>query len=77
VHGPLIATLLVDLVRQSIPGCKLKSFEFRAVKPSFDINPFIVSAKPDLEKDPSGKTITVWAQDLEGYLAMQATAVLG
>jgi 3-methylfumaryl-CoA hydratase len=26
--------------------------------------------------DPSGKTIRVWAQDHEGWLTMQATAVL-
>ena len=76
VHGPLIATLLVDLVRQSIPGCKLKSFEFRAIRPTFDINIFKVSAKPDLETDPSGKTISIWAEDHEGWLTMQATAVL-
>ena len=76
VHGPLIATLLVDLVRQSIPGCTLKSFEFRAIRPTFDINPFTVCAKPDLEKDSSGKTISIWAQDHEGWLTMQATAVL-
>jgi 3-methylfumaryl-CoA hydratase len=76
VHGPLIATLLVDLVRQSIPECRLKSFEFRAIRPMFDINTFKVCAKPDLEKDPSGKTIDVWAQDHEGWLTMQATAVL-
>jgi 3-methylfumaryl-CoA hydratase len=76
VHGPLIATLLVDLVRQSIPGCRLKSFEFRAIRPTFDINAFKVSAKPDLEKDPSGKTISIWAEDDEGWLTMQATAVL-
>ena len=76
VHGPLIATLLVDLVRQSIPGCTLKSFEFRAIRPTFDINPFKVSAKPDLEKDPSGKTLSIWAEDHEGWLTMQAIAVL-
>jgi len=76
VHGPLIATLLVDLVRQSIPNCKLKSFEFRAIRPTFDINVFKVNAKPDLEKDPSGKTISIWAEDHEGWLTMQATAVL-
>jgi len=76
VHGPLIATLLVDLVRQSIPGCTLKSFEFRAIRPTFDINVFKVSAKPDLEKDSSGKTISIWAEDHEGWLTMQATAVL-
>jgi len=76
VHGPLIATLLVDLVRQSIPGCALKSFEFRAIRPTFDINIFKVSAKPDLEKDSSEKTISIWAEDHEGWLTMQATAVL-
>jgi 3-methylfumaryl-CoA hydratase len=76
VHGPLIATLLVDLVRQSIPGSTLKRFEFRAIRPTFDINPFSVSATPDLALDPSGKTIRVWAQDHEGWLTMQATAVL-
>ncbi|CAM3787952.1 FAS1-like dehydratase domain-containing protein [Polynucleobacter brandtiae] len=76
VHGPLIATLLVDLVRQSIPGCTLSQFEFRAIRPTFDIHIFKVSAKPDLEKDPTGKTIAIWAQDHEGWLTMQATAVL-
>jgi len=76
VHGPLIATLLVDLVRQSISGCTLKSFEFRAIRPTFDINVFKVSAKPNLEKDLSGKTISIWAEDHEGWLTMQATAVL-
>ena len=76
VHGPLIATLLVDLIRQSIPESKLKRFEFRAIRPTFDINPFTVSAIPDLEADPSGKTIKVWSEDHEGWLTMQATAVL-
>ena len=32
--------------------------------------------KPDLEKDPTGKTIAIWAQDHEGWLTMQASAVL-
>ena len=82
VHGPLIATLLVDLVRQSIPGCKLKSFEFRAIRPTFDINTFKVCAKLDLDKNKdgdgnsSGKTVAIWAQDHECWLTMQATAVL-
>jgi 3-methylfumaryl-CoA hydratase len=76
VHGPLIATLLVDLVRQSIPACTLKNFEFRAIRPTFDIHSFKVSAKPDLEKDPSSKTISIWAEDHEGWLTMQATATL-
>ena len=76
VHGPLIATLLVDLVRQSNPGKKLKRFEFRAVRPTFDIHSMQVNASPDLAADPSGKTLSVWAQDHEGWLTMQAKAEL-
>ena len=76
VHGPLIATLLVDLVRQSNPGKKLKRFEFRAVRPTFDIHSMQVNASPDLANDPSGKTLSVWAQDHEGWLTMQANAEL-
>lgn len=72
VHGPLIATLLVDLVRQSIAGCHLKSFEFRAVRPTFDINTFQVKAKTE----GNDKTLSIWAQDHENYLTMQASAVL-
>jgi len=76
VHGPLIATLLVDLVRQSNPRKKLKQFEFRAIRPTFDIHSMQVNASPDLATDPSGKTFSVWAQDHEGWLTMQAKAEL-
>ena len=76
VHGPLIATLLVDLIRQNNPGKKLKSFEFRAIRPTFDIHPMQVNAVLDQESDPTGKTLRVWAQDHEGWLTMQAKAGL-
>jgi 3-methylfumaryl-CoA hydratase len=32
VHGPLIATLLVDLLRRNVPGATLRSYRFRAVR---------------------------------------------
>lgn len=35
VHGPLIATLLLDLVRRSLPSASVASFEFRARSPLF------------------------------------------
>lgn len=76
VHGPLIATLLVDLIRQNHPGKKLKSFEFKAIRPTFDIHRMKVNAVPDIESDPSGQTLRVWSQDHEGWLTMQAKAVL-
>jgi 3-methylfumaryl-CoA hydratase len=46
VHGPLIATLLVDLLRRNTDRA-LASFTFRAVSPLFDIAPFSVHGAPE------------------------------
>ncbi|MGJ7524694.1 FAS1-like dehydratase domain-containing protein [Variovorax sp. GB1P17] len=75
VHGPLIATLLVDLLRRNVPGAQLARFEFRAVRPTFDIAPFRVHGKP-AEGSNDGKTFSLWGEDADGWLTMQATAVL-
>ena len=41
VHGPLLATLMLHLVQTQVaPGRPLASFEFRALKPTFDISGF-------------------------------------
>jgi 3-methylfumaryl-CoA hydratase len=72
VHGPLIATLLVDLVRRNLPAAVVTTFEFRAVSPIFDTAAFSVCGKP--EED--GKTIRLWAKDPAGAVAMTATASL-
>jgi len=72
VHGPLLATLLTDLLRRHGIGETLSRFEFRARRPLFDIAPFDVCGLPDA----TGKTVSLWAQDAEGGLAMQATATL-
>src|SRR5438105_995471 len=56
VHGPLIATLLVDLLRREQPGAVLKRFEFKAASPLFDIHPFTVCGKFD---DP--RHASLWA----------------
>jgi 3-methylfumaryl-CoA hydratase len=72
VHGPLIATLLVDLLRRNLPQTVVARFAFRAVRPLFDIAPFSVCGK--LESD--GKSVKLWAKDAQGWLAMDATAVL-
>jgi 3-methylfumaryl-CoA hydratase len=71
VHGPLIATLLVDLVRTALPQAVVSRFEFRAVSPLFDTAPFSVCGK--LEAD--GATIRLWAKNASGGLAMAATAI--
>jgi 3-methylfumaryl-CoA hydratase len=70
VHGPLIATLLVDLVRREQPDATLQSFAFKALRPTFAGQPFTVCGKPSVD----GKNIDLWAKDHEGYLTMRATA---
>jgi 3-methylfumaryl-CoA hydratase len=72
VHGPLIATLLMDLLRRQLPAADVASFQFRAVRPTFDLNPFHVSG----QLNPDGKSVHLWASDHEGWLTMDATAVL-
>ena len=72
VHGPLIATLLMDLLRRQLPDAWVQQFEFKAVRPTFDIHPFSVHGQPSAD----GKTIHLWGRDHEGYLTMDATATL-
>jgi len=72
VHGPLIATLLADLLHRHLPDAAMHSFHFRAVGPLFDTEPFTVCGRPDAD----GRTIHLWAQNARGELAMQAEAVL-
>jgi 3-methylfumaryl-CoA hydratase len=72
VHGPLIATLLADLLQRNLPQARMTSFSFRAVGSIFDIEPFTVCGRPDAD----GKTVHLWAQNMRGELAMQAEALL-
>jgi 3-methylfumaryl-CoA hydratase len=68
VHGPLIATLLVDLVRRQLPQAHVASLQFRAVRPTFDTHPLRLNGRPSAD----GQTIDLWACDHEGWLTMQA-----
>jgi 3-methylfumaryl-CoA hydratase len=72
VHGPLIATLLLDLLRREMPEAQVTRYEFRAVRPVFDINHFFVCGEPQ----PDGNTFRLWAKDHEGWLTMDASAVV-
>ncbi|MCU0919656.1 MAG: MaoC family dehydratase N-terminal domain-containing protein [Burkholderiaceae bacterium] len=72
VHGPLIATLLLDLLRRHAPQAELASFRFKALRPTFDGRPMRVNGAPQAD----GKSVHLWAQDHEGWLTMDATAVL-
>jgi 3-methylfumaryl-CoA hydratase len=69
VHGPLIATLLLDLLRRERPAASVVRFEFKAVSPLFDLHPFEVCGRSDGER-----RFALWARNHEGGLAMQASA---
>jgi 3-methylfumaryl-CoA hydratase len=66
VHGPLIATYLMELYRNHDPR-PLTGFSFRASSPVFDIAPFSVHGTPT----ESGARL--WAQGADGSLRMEAT----
>jgi 3-methylfumaryl-CoA hydratase len=72
VHGPLIATLLMDLLRREMPDANVKTFEFRAIRPTYHINPFSVHGQPSAD----GKSVRLWGRDHEGWLTMDATVGL-
>jgi 3-methylfumaryl-CoA hydratase len=69
VHGPLLATFLVELLQERLPAVTMSRFEFKAVRPVFDTNPFTVCLH-QLDEDK----VTLWVQDHEGLLCMQAAA---
>jgi len=72
VHGPLIATLLIDMVRRQAPDREIASFQFKAVRPTFDGKPFSLNGVPSGD----GRSVDLWTADHEGWLTMQATATL-
>jgi 3-methylfumaryl-CoA hydratase len=70
VHGPLIATLLMETLCGAHPARRVARFEFKAVSPLFDTAPFTVAGKLD------GNVAQLWARGPQGQLAMSARAEL-
>ncbi|TDN59212.1 MaoC family dehydratase N-terminal domain-containing protein [Paraburkholderia sp. BL10I2N1] len=73
VHGPLLATLLLDLLRRERPQEAVTAFSFRAMSPVIDTSPFFVCGRPESEE---GKTVKLWIAGSDGTLRMEANAVL-
>lgn len=70
VHGPLIATLMLDHLCRALPDLRVASFSFRAVKPLFVTDPFDVCIALE------GDTAHLWAEDQAGYVATSGLARL-
>ncbi|MEM6761549.1 MAG: MaoC family dehydratase N-terminal domain-containing protein [Pseudomonadota bacterium] len=68
VHGPLVATLLLDLVERTKPGATIKAFSFRALAPFFADDALDLNATPL----PSGE-LEVFARNHKGHLGMKGT----
>jgi 3-methylfumaryl-CoA hydratase len=72
VHGPLTATLLVDLLHRSLPAETLSSFSFKAVNPVFDNESIYLHAS----RVSDSREIRLWAANPAGVLCVEATATL-
>lgn len=70
VHGPLLATLLLDFVGAQVKDKRIAKFSFRAMRPTFDTAPFTLSGKRE------GDQVSLWTTDAEGFVGMTAKATL-
>lgn len=70
VHGPLIATLLLDLIGRNAPEARVDSFTFRAASPVFDGSEMSVNASLPTEDG----SVSLWAANAQGGLVMSAEA---
>ncbi|PRX96890.1 MaoC family dehydratase N-terminal domain-containing protein [Paraburkholderia sp. BL25I1N1] len=73
VHGPLLATLLLDLLHRELPEETVKAYSFRARSPVIDTAAFFVCGQTDGDQ---GKTVRLWIAGNDGTLRMEADAVL-
>lgn len=73
VHGPLMATLLIDLLAGHVKPHAIREFSFRSMSPLFSGNRLDLHAT---EPDDDGRC-TLWASTDENRLIMQAEAKIG
>ncbi len=66
VHGPLLATLLLDLAAER--SRPLRSFTYRAV------SPVTLPGGLSTHAEPAGRSTRLWVATEDGRLAMEATA---
>ncbi|MCL5778169.1 MaoC family dehydratase N-terminal domain-containing protein [Limibaculum sp. FT325] len=70
VHGPLLATLLLELAGEMARARPIGRFAFRAVAPVFADEPFAACAREGAEG------LQLWVRASDGRLAMEASAGL-
>jgi 3-methylfumaryl-CoA hydratase len=73
VHGPLVATLLLDLIRRNRPGGRVATFAYRAIAPLFCGEELRLAAGVDPARADG---LILAATGPEGRLVMTAEAQL-
>jgi 3-methylfumaryl-CoA hydratase len=68
VHGPLMATLLIELIRKNMPDTKVLEYSFRIKGPIFDFQTFKV------EGCREGDMVSLWAVNDSGLETVSAQA---
>ena len=68
VHGPLIATLLLDLISSRVPGT-IARFSFKALRPTFDTSDFAICGTA-----AGDGHYRLWSTDNQGDRAVEAEA---
>ena len=71
VHGPLLATLMLDLVRRHLPDHRVAAFAFRA------ISPLIVGQEVTVYGEPEEERVQLWVTGPDLVLAMEGLATIG
>lgn len=70
VQAPLTATLLADLLRTHRPDARMKSVQFRALRPIYDTAPFTICGRCTADAG------VLWAQARGGGVALRLDAQL-
>lgn len=68
VHGPLLATRLLDGLQRARPDAAVREFAFRALRPAFEGQPLAVCG----QVEAGGAEL--WTRDADGCIGMKATA---
>lgn len=72
VHGPLIATLLVEGLQRAHPAARIRELRFRALRPLFGDDEVVATG----EAPGAGPSVRLWAPDPRGGIAMDAEATI-
>ena len=70
VHGPLLATMMLELLWQNLPEAQLSAFDFKALRPVYNNQACTIHAtSPDGEGN-----VGLWVADHAGALCIQGQA---